>query len=70
MGSKTISVNDDVYRELKEIKEENESFSELFHRLITIHHQNLEKSFGSWQLTKEEEEEICTYRFSKGNRSC
>jgi len=34
MGSKNISIRDDVYFELKKAKEEDESFSEVIERLL------------------------------------
>ncbi|MHA1683049.1 MAG: antitoxin VapB family protein [Promethearchaeota archaeon] len=56
MTSKTISVTEEVYNTLMKYKDENESFSEFFKRLIEIRHQNMEKTFGSWNLSPDEEE--------------
>jgi len=50
MTSKNISI-------LK-IKRDDESFSELFLRLLKIQKITLEKSFGAWDLSEEEEKEI------------
>lgn len=58
MTSKNISITEDVYNKLIKIKGENESFSELFLRLLNIQKKSLEKSFGAWQLSKKEKEEI------------
>lgn len=58
MASKNISVTEEVYKKLLIIKEENESFSELFLRLLGTQKQNVEKSFGAWKLTTEEKEQI------------
>jgi predicted CopG family antitoxin len=58
MTSKNISITEDVYNKLLKIKREDESFSELFLRLLKIQKTTLEKSFGAWNLSKEEEKEI------------
>ena len=58
MTSKNISITQDVYNKLIKIKGQNESFSELFLRLLNIQKKSLEKSFGAWQLSKKEKEEI------------
>jgi len=58
MTSKNISITEDVYNKLLKIKRNNESFSELFLRLLKIQKNTLEKSFGAWDLSKEEEKEI------------
>ncbi|MHA1276886.1 MAG: antitoxin VapB family protein [Candidatus Helarchaeota archaeon] len=58
MTSKNISITEDVYNKLLKIKRRDESFSELFLRLLKIQKNSLEKSFGAWQLSKEEESEI------------
>lgn len=58
MASKNISITEEVYKELLKIKGENESFSELFSRLLKIQKQNIEKSFGVWNLSKEEKDKI------------
>ena len=58
MTSKNISITEDVYNKLLKIKRDNESFSELFLRLLKIQKNTLEKSFGAWDLLEEEEKEI------------
>jgi len=58
MTSKNISITEDVYNKLIKIKREDESFSELFLRLLKIQKNTLEKSFGAWDLSEEEEKEI------------
>ena len=56
MTSKTISVTEDVYQELMKYKGKSESFSEFFTRLLNLQRSNLERSFGAWKLTKDEED--------------
>jgi len=58
MTSKNISITEDVYNKLLKIKHDDESFSELFLRLLKIQKNTLEKSFGAWDLSEEEEKEI------------
>ena len=58
MTSKNISITEDVYNKLLKIKNDNESFSDLFLRLLKIQKSSLEKSFGAWDLSEEEEKEI------------
>ncbi len=58
MTSKNISIREDVYNKLIKIKRENESFSDLFLRLLKTQKMNLKKSFGAWQLTEKEKQEI------------
>ena len=58
MTSKNISITEDVYNKLLKIKRDGESFSELFLRLLKIQKNTLEKSFGAWDLSEEEEKEI------------
>jgi predicted CopG family antitoxin len=58
MASKTISITDVVYEKLSKIKGKDESFSELFIRMIDLYHQNQEKCFGSWNLSLTEKKEI------------
>ena len=65
MTSKNISITEAVYKKLMKIKGENESFSELFLRLLKIQKQAIEKSFGAWNLSEKEKKEIwndITYR--------
>ena len=58
MTSKNISITEEVYKKLLRIKREDESFSELFLRLLKIQKNALEKSFGAWELSKEEESKV------------
>ncbi|MHA1343356.1 MAG: antitoxin VapB family protein [Promethearchaeota archaeon] len=58
MASKNISITKDVYDKLMKIKRENESFSELFLRLLKIQKNTIEKSFGAWNLSDEERNKI------------
>lgn len=58
MTSKNISITEDVYKKLVKIKRENESFSELFLRLLKIQKIKMEKSFGTWNLSAKEKSEI------------
>lgn len=58
MTSKNISITEDVYKKLLKIKRDNESFSELFLRLLRIQKNALEKSFGAWKLSEVEKKEI------------
>jgi len=58
MTSKNISITKEVYDKLMKIKRENESFSELFLRLLKVQKENMEKSFGAWNLTEKEKKEI------------
>ncbi|MBN1802789.1 MAG: antitoxin VapB family protein [Candidatus Lokiarchaeota archaeon] len=54
MTSKNISITKDVYDKLLKIKNDNESFSDLFLRLLRVQKSSLEKTFGAWDLSKEE----------------
>jgi len=58
MASKNISITEEVYNKLLKIKRENESFSELFLRLLRVQKVNFEKSFGAWNLNEKESKEI------------
>jgi len=58
MVSKNISITKDVYEKLVRVKKENESFSELFIRLLSIQRTALENIFGTWNLTDEEMTDI------------
>ena len=58
MTSKNINITEEVYNKLMKIKRENESFSELFLRLLRVQKINFEKSFGAWNLNEEESKEI------------
>ena len=58
MASKTISITEDVYNKLNAIKSPNESFSELFTKMLEIYRQNLKKSFGAWHLSEDDLQEF------------
>jgi predicted CopG family antitoxin len=58
MTSKNISITEEVYKKLIKIKRDNESFSELFLRLLKIQKVKIEKCFGAWNLSKEEKRDI------------
>jgi len=58
MTSKNISITEEVYNKLMKIKRENESFSELFLRLLRVQKINFEKTFGAWNLNEKESKEI------------
>jgi len=58
MTSKNISITEEVYNKLIAIKGEKESFSELFLRLLKVQRHNIDKLFGTWSLSEEEEKEI------------
>ncbi|MFX1503174.1 MAG: antitoxin VapB family protein [Promethearchaeota archaeon] len=69
MTSKNISITEDVYNKLLKIKRENESFSELFLRLLKIQKNVLKNSFGAWKLSKDEKNEIWGNITSREGRS-
>lgn len=58
MTSKNISITEEVYNKLMKLKGENESFSELFLRLLRVQKISMEKSFGAWDLSDKEMKEI------------
>ena len=43
---KTISIRDDVYKKLAEMKEEGESFSDVIEKLLKRKNTNIKKYFG------------------------
>jgi len=43
---KTISIRDDVYKKLVEMKEEGESFSDVIEKLLRRKNTNIRKYFG------------------------
>ena len=72
MTSKNISITEDVYNKLLKIKREDESFSELFLRLLKIQKNSLEKTFGAWKLSEEEKEvwaDLTTHKGRSWNKS-
>ncbi len=52
MGVKTISVNDEVYRTLKKVKRDDESFSDLIGRLLSSSGVSLKDYFGALKDSK------------------
>lgn len=59
MASKTITIREEVYLELKQIKGEGESFSDLLHRLVlNSNGRKLERLFGAWDIDDEEWQSI------------
>ena len=46
MGMKTISTREDIYEVLKDMKEEDESFSDVIEKLLRRKVANLERFFG------------------------
>ncbi len=58
MTSINISITEEVYKKLMKIKRENESFSELFLRMLRIQKVKMEKTFGAWNLSKKERGKI------------
>jgi predicted CopG family antitoxin len=55
MTSKMISIRDDVYKNLKKLKNPNESFSELIERLIANQQKDPLKHFGISENLSEED---------------
>lgn len=58
MTSKNISITEDVYNKLMKIKRDDESFSELFLRLLKVQKVKIEECFGGWDLSEEEKKDI------------
>lgn len=58
MPFKTITIKRDVYRELTKTKKNDESFSELFTRMLRDKRPNLKEFYGAWKLEKGEEKKI------------
>ncbi|MHA1856200.1 MAG: antitoxin VapB family protein [Promethearchaeota archaeon] len=54
MASKTISITEEVYNRLVKLKDKNESFSQLFQRMLDVYHQNLKDCFGIWNISDED----------------
>ncbi len=51
MGVKTITIKEKVYKDLIKVKSKDESFSDLFERLIEEKKPDLKSFFGVWKLT-------------------
>lgn len=58
MAFKTITIKKTVYRNLAKVKKSQESFSELFTRLLREKHPHLKEFYGAWKLEKGEEKKI------------
>jgi predicted CopG family antitoxin len=69
MTSKNISITEEVYNKLLKIKKEDESFSELFLRLLKTQKVKLENSFGAWNLSEKEKKEIWSDITSRSGRN-
>jgi len=69
MTSKNISITEDVYNKLLKIKKEDESFSELFLRLLKIQKVKLENCFGAWNLSEEEKIDVWSDITSRSGRN-
>lgn len=54
MGFKTITIKTTVYKELAKIKQSDESFSDLFGRLMGEKRVNLMDFAGAWNLTEKD----------------
>ena len=58
MTSKTISITEEIYNRLKKLKDEKESFSQLFQRMIEVYHHNLTDCYGAWEISDEDYSKI------------
>ncbi len=58
MAFKTITIKRKVYKELTKAKRPNESFSELFERMLREKRPNLMEFYGAWKLERGEAERI------------
>ena len=59
MVSKTLTITEEVYYILKDLKRKSESFSDLLRRLaIQINGQKLDAFFGKWEMNDQEYKEI------------
>ncbi len=58
VASKTISITEEIYRRLSTLKDKNESFSQLFQRMIDLYQKNLEDCFGAWKMSDKDYESI------------
>ena len=58
MAFKTITIKEDVYNELAGVKSNDESFSELLHRLSKNTKPSLRRFYGAWKCTKTEQKRI------------
>ncbi|MEW6295709.1 MAG: antitoxin VapB family protein [Candidatus Diapherotrites archaeon] len=58
MASKTLTIRKDVYDALIRAKEDDESFSEMFERLLTEKKPDLLKYAGIWKISEKEKKGI------------
>ncbi len=59
MVSKTLTITEEVYHILKELKRKNESFSNLLRRLaMEVNGQKLDAFFGKWEMNDQEYKDI------------
>lgn len=58
MAFKTITIKKEVYSDLIRAKSRNESFSQLFRRMLREKHPNLQDFYGAWELEKGEYNKI------------
>ena len=71
MGTKTISIRDDVYNLIKNLKRENESFSDVIGKLARKRKTNISEYFGVLKESKvlnDIEEDCNTIRDSARSR--
>jgi len=54
MGFKTITIKDELYRDLLKLKRKDESFSELFERLAKREKPDLMMFAGAWKMSDDE----------------
>jgi predicted CopG family antitoxin len=58
MATKTVSLRETAYEKLKNLKKENESFSDVVERISEEKEQNLEKFSGAFPEIAEVEEQL------------
>ena len=58
MGFKTITIKDEVYRDLLKLKRKDESFTELFKRLTEREKLDLTRFAGAWKMSDDEWKKI------------
>ncbi len=58
MSTKTVSLRESAYEKLRNLKRENESFSDVVERISEEQEQNLEKFSGSFPEIGEVEEQL------------
>lgn len=58
MSFKTITIKHKVYKELSKAKQADESFSDMFARLLHEKKPDLMEFAGAWKMSKDEEEDL------------